>query len=289
MNNRVFHLAVLSFAMCMVCTMQVRCQDLNTILMESTFRIEGPQKGTGQLVTGTVFIMGLPSPSHPKKVYYVLVTANHVLDTIATDYASLILRSKDSNGVFNKEIFDLHIRSQGKPLWTRHPDSTIDVAAMYVLPPSNLKITFLPTSFLATDSVFNRYEIHPGDELFCLGYPFGVESNEAGFAVLRSGKIASYPLTPAARYKSLLFDFQVFGGNSGGPVYFSQLFRTYRGKFNYDPQVEFIVGLVSEEVDVTQTLTSLYETRKQRYPIGLAKVILAQFIKETIDLLPKMD
>jgi hypothetical protein len=30
--------------------------------------------------------------------------------------------------------------------------------------------------------------------------------------------IASYPITPTKIYKSILFDFNIFEGNSGGPL-----------------------------------------------------------------------
>jgi len=73
---------------------------------------------------------------------------------------------------------------------------------------------------LATDEVFIRYEIHTGDELLSLGYPFGLPANSAGFPILRSGKIASYPLIPAKKHRTFLYDVQAQSGNSGGPVYF---------------------------------------------------------------------
>ena len=103
-----------------------------------------------------------------------------------------------------------------------------------------LKDAFLPvldyididpitTRLLADYDVFTKFEIHPGDELFCLGFPLAQGSNDAGFPILRSGKIASFPVIPAKIVKTFLFDFEVFSGNSGGPVYFAQSGRTYRG------------------------------------------------------------
>jgi S1-C subfamily serine protease len=81
---------------------------------------------------------------------------------------------------------------------------------------------------LIDDQKLSEFEIHPGDELNVLGYPLGF-GNVGDFPVLRSGKIASYPLVPTSENPFFLPDFRVFQGNSGGPVYFVQSNRVYGG------------------------------------------------------------
>jgi hypothetical protein len=143
---------------------------------------------------------------------------------------------------------------------------------------------------------YEKYEIHPGDELFCLGYPLGAEANPQGFAILRSGKIASFPLTPAKAVKSFLYDFEVFGGNSGGPVYFVDKSRTYGGTTHLGETICSVVGLVSEErFQPRQSVKLLedgsdqtrYEVTEKREKLKLAVVVPAQFIKETLDIFNK--
>lgn len=253
--------------------------ELNTVLMNSTFRIEGSGK------TGTIFILGKPSKKDSTKAFYVLVTANHVLNDIKTDTATLFLR-KELNKKFLRLPYTIKIREKGKPLWIKHPE--VDVAAMYVPLPKELSFSLLPTLFLATDSLISEFEIHPGDELLCLGYPYGFAANDAGFPILRSGKIASYPITPTREVKSFLYDFQVFGGNSGGPVYFIDQNRRYKGGVHIG-EVRFIMGIVSEEVGLEEQIKSLTEISVKKHPLSLAKVIPAIFIKETIDLLPSKE
>lgn len=253
--------------------------ELNTALMNSTFRIEGSGK------TGTVFILGIPSVKDSTKAFYVLVTANHVLNDIKTDEATLFIRV-EKNKKFIKLPYSIKIREKGKPLWIKHPET--DVAAMLVALPDVINFTLLPVSFLANDSMLTEYEIHPGDELLCLGFPYGAEANDAGFPILRSGKIASYPIIPMKDIKSFLFDFQVFGGNSGGPVYFIDHNRNFKGKTHIG-EVRFIMGLVSEEVVLEEQVNSLTEIYLKKHPLNLAKVIPAIFIKETIKLLPSLE
>jgi hypothetical protein len=253
--------------------------EINTVLIRSTFKIVGENS------IGTVFILGKPCKENPDKAYYVLITATHVLANMKGDKATLFLRKK-INDLYEKMPWEISIRKEGKNLWINHPE--VDVSAMYVALPKDVDIALLPISILADDETFNKFEIHPGDELLCLGYPFSTEANKAGFPILRSGKIASFPIVPAKETKRFLFDFEVFKGNSGGPVYFVQSTRVYAGTTQIGT-IQFIAGLVSEEYVVTEEITSLYEKQSKVYPLALAKVIHASFIKETIEMLPPID
>jgi len=253
--------------------------ELNTTLMNSTFRIEGSGK------TGTVFIIGKPLRTDPNNFYYVLVTANHVLEDIKTNQASIFLRTL-TNDKHNKLPCKIDIRRNGNPLWIKHPE--VDIAAMYINLPSESNISLLTTAFLATDSLIAKFEIHPGDELLCLGFPYGAEANKSGFPILRSGKLSSYPILPTKEVKSFLFDFQIFGGNSGGPVYFIDHNRFYQGATHIG-KVRFIIGLVSKQLSVTEKITSLTEETNRKHPLGLAVVIPATYIREVVELLPDRD
>ena len=254
--------------------------EINTFLMRSTFKIIGENS------IGTVFILGKPCKENPDKAYYVLITATHVLANMKEDKATLFLRKK-INDLYEKLPWEISIRKEGKNLWINHPE--VDVSAMYVALPMDIDIALLPIGILADDEIFNKFEIHPGDELLCLGYPFSAEANKAGFPILRSGKIASFPIVPAKETKSFLFDFEVFKGNSGGPVYFSQSAARAYGGATHIGTIQFIAGLVSEEHIITEEITSLYEKQSKVYPLALAKVIHASFIKETIEMLPSID
>jgi hypothetical protein len=78
--------------------------------------------------------------------------------------------------------------------------------------------------------------------------------------------------------KSLLFDFHVFEGNSGGPVYFSYPTRWFDGNLHAGP-IQGIVGLVTQ-----QEYSALPNYRNE--PLGIGVVVPSSFIRETIDLLP---
>src|SRR5262245_21135328 len=204
-----------------------------------------------------------------------MITARHGFDCIRRGTATLNLRRRTDSG-WRRARFAIKIRDAGQPLWTQLSD--VDVAVMYVNLPEGVQIPIISTSLLADDEMLSQFEVNPGEELSCLGYPFGAESNPAGFAVLRSGRIASYPPLPTETTRTFLFDFAIFSGNSGGPVYLSSNNRTYGGKMHTGETVHFIVGLV------TQQLSANLTSAKER--LSLASVIHASLIKKAVGTLP---
>ncbi len=272
-------LAVLIFGMGSVCY----SLDFNTVMMESTFKIEGGNS------VGTAFVLGRPSNRFPGTAYYVLITAAHVMQGISENTANLHVREKHGPNSFSRKVILLTIRKDGKPLWTQHPDPEIDIAAMYLILPPETEVPLLTTNRLANNRDLVHLDIHPGDELFCLGYPFGAEASAAGFPILRSGKIASYPLVPADSVKTFLFDFEVFQGNSGGPVYLYEIGRAMRDTIKATEAQQYVIGMVTQEKSLTYGARGPFSKLEQKYPLGLAVVIHAHFIKEVVNLLPDLD
>ena len=268
---------LISLLACMPALCQER--DINALLMESTFKVEGvSKKNPKQTSGGTVFFLGRPLKNDPSHQSYVLVTAKHVLDDMAGDDAVISLREKQANGAFRKVQFRFKFRSNGKDLYVHHPEA--DVAAMYLVIPIADQFPLLTANFLADDAVLRKYEFHPGDQLSCLGFPLGAESNEMGFPILRNGYIASYPLVPTKTIKSFLIDFHVFPGNSGGPVYFGYAARFYGGVI-HPGYIRGIVGLVTQ-----QAFSTLPDFKNQ--PLDIGVVVPSEFIIDTIKLLPEL-
>ena len=130
---------------------------------------------------------------------------------------------------------------------------------------------------MANDSAFTSLQIRPGDEVFITGFPKGLEANAIGFPILRSGRIASFPLTPADLLGTFLVDFSVFGGNSGGPIFLNQASRAMGAGLGLG-QFVAILGLVSSQYTVTATGERL----------NVASIVYAKFITETIGMLPNL-
>ena len=246
----------------------------NERVLNSTFRISGVGS------TGTCFLIGKRVKNNSNDYFPVFVTAAHVLNEIKSDSATLFYRGKDSlNNYFQIPII-ITIKNKGKALYFIH--TSLDLAAFYI---PNLKYDFnylLIQGCLATDKSLVDNNITIGDELFCLGYPYNLVYNEAGFPILRSGKIASYPLIPSSKYNTFLFDFAVFPGNSGGPVYLISTNRMYADGVHAGEELHQIMGLLTEQIQLTNT-TEDFAINKS---LQLGKVISANLIKEFIMALP---
>lgn len=254
------------------CTSMTACaadepqnEDFNTQLMRVTVKISHDN------ATGTGFVLSQGDN-------YLLVTAAHVFDQTPGDETTIVFRSKQAEGEYTKEPTKLVIRKEGQPLWTKHP--TEDIAVIRVVPPSNADLPQLSTDVLATDEKLRIAKIHPGDDLACLGYPHRVEANIGGFPLLRNGPIASFPFLPTAKTKIFVMSMNTFEGDSGGPVYLAHQSQT-----NLGSEVRLVVGLVSGQQFLDEEAKMTYGTTKLRHRLGLAMVVHASFIQETIDLL----
>lgn len=243
-------------------------EDLNTQLMRATVKVSHDRS------TATGFVL-----STGKDEGYVLVTAAHVFDNTPGDETTVLFRSKQAEGEYTKEPTKLVIRKEGTPLWTKHP--TEDVAVIAVVPPKNADLPRLSAELLATDEELRKHRIHPGDNLACLGFPHREEGSQAGFPLLRDGPIASFPLLPTVKTKTFFLSANTFEGDSGGPVYLARPSRTDHNR----EDVRLIVGLVSAQQFLDEEMKMIYGTSKVRHRLGLAIVVHASFIKETIDLL----
>ncbi|HLP78520.1 MAG TPA: serine protease [Candidatus Paceibacterota bacterium] len=256
-------------------------------LVNSTFRIEGVN-AEAKTTIGTCFLLTQQMRHNTNAGWNVLVTANHVLSDIAGDEAHLFLRLAQTNGSYSRLDWGIRIRENGKPKWYRHPEA--DVAAMIVSLPQEFskQHDWIASEFLAGDEVFREREITVGDELMCLGYPLGLESSSSGFPILRSGRIASFPIAPSTVAKTFLFDIPIYGGNSGGPVFFDYRKRRIPGEdsMKWTDSVG-IAGIISQDVSQVVKMEGYFETITRRDPLGLAIVIPAEFIKQTVSDLVK--
>lgn len=234
-------------------------------LIEATVRIEQPIEA-GRSTVGTGFVVKASAPDGTPRT--ILITANHVFAQMPRDKASVGFRMRDVDGQWRYAPVSIRIRdAQGDPLWTRHP--TQDVAGIEL--PPGVTEEGVPVRELPGASALEGLDIDPGDEMMVLGYPHGFSANRAGFPILRSGRVASFPLSPADRYPTYMLDFSVFAGNSGGPVYVV---------VTGPPGQPLPSG---PSVVVTGVLTQQIKFEGDRLEIG--NVTQADFIEETMKLM----
>lgn len=276
---------ILAIALVLPTTVLAQTKDLNTLLMHSTVRIQGPASAPGKNAEGSVFFLSFPISGSTNWNWNIMVTAAHVLDDIVGDTALLFLHKPINDG-FQKITNSIAIRKDGKALWYKHPQADVAVMIAPLAKDYLGLVKFVPASFLADDSTWEARFIHPGDVVNCLGFPLGLESSAAGFPILRSGPIASFPLLPSKSIKTFQLDLRVFGGNSGGPVYFQFFGRRPFLDFQ-SPQVDCsgILGVMIQDVSYVQSTDGYFGSTSRRDPLGISIVVHATFVKEAIESL----
>lgn len=250
--------------------------DLSVELIHATVQLEQPL-GDGTRTVGTGFLIASTTPDGQPRT--VLVTANHVLQKMPGANARIGYRISNPDGSWSYSPQTIRIRDGKQALWTHHPSR--DVAAISITAPPEFAKAAIPQSYLAGDDTFQKYRVGAGDEMMALGFPRGLAANQAGFPILRSGRVASYPVAPAKIFPTFLLDFSVFPGNSGGPVFMMDQPRRYDGAaakadgkdVAKDGDGRFIAGLLTQQV----------ELNSERLEIGI--VTHAKYIHETLALL----
>jgi len=244
--------------------------DLSVELMHATVQLEQPL-GNGTRTVGTGFLITEHAADGQPRT--VLVTANHVFQQMPGQVAKIGYRIANPDGSWSYSPQPLRIRDAGgHELWTHHPAR--DVAAITITAPPEFAKAAIPEQYLASDDTFTKYQVEAGDEMMALGFPRGLAANQAGFPILRSGRIASYPVAPAKIFPTFLLDFSVFPGKSKRPVFMRNPSRRSLSDLAQPPQdVEFIAGLLTQQV----------ELNNERLEIGI--VTHAKYIRETLALM----
>ncbi len=222
----------------------------------------------------TCFVVARPVASDTRGRELILVTAAHVFEKMSGDECRLVLREKRADGTFARTEVPLKIRAEKKPLWVKHPE--VDVAALKLALPVGKKISALDLDQIAAESTIRGGGLRAADEVWILCYPAQLEANGAGFPIIRRGTVASFPLMPINRNKTFLVDYSSFGGDSGGPVVAGN-----------HKQRALLVGLVHGQHRETTKTTSPTEERTVHRSLGLGIILHAEFIRQTIDRIPK--
>lgn len=233
-------------------------------LIQATVQLEQPAPSGERAVGAGFLVSSINADGSPRTI---LITADHVLEHMPGPQVEVGYRTLAPGGAWRYSPQSLRIRNDdGKPLWTRNPGH--DVAAITVKAPAAFAKAAIPLRYLATGENGRGRPLAPGEELFVLGFPMGVSANNAGFPILRSGRVASYPVSPAAS-PTFLLDFSVFPGNSGGPVFITPSVQRTAST----PAHPMIAGILTQQVEVSGQ------------PLGIGVVVHARYIAETVDLL----
>lgn len=227
-------------------------------MIEATVQIENTRPGGERRISAGLLVSAPRADGTPRTV---LVTAAHAVDPSETPEIRIGWRFSTDDGGWSFAPQPAPLDIGGHDLWVRHPER--DIAVIEVVAPPTFASRAVPLSWLADGRDLDLQGVGPGDQIFTLGYPRGLSSNRAGFPILRTVRIASYPLSPIQAFPTFLIDGFLYPGNSGGPVFLEQ------GPDGHP----LILGVVTQQVDQGEE------------PLGLGVVVHAAYVRETLALL----
>jgi len=243
-----------------------------TRMIQATFKLVNPASAA------TCFLVSRPRPGTDKKQETILVTAAHVFEQMTGEQATLVLRKANKDGTYARHELNLKVRAKERPLWTKH--AKMDVAVLRIQLPDGVAAVPLPLDALAQETAIKAGRLGPGDDVRVACYPVRFEISAAGFPVLRRGAIAGFPLVPVKAYNTFLVDYNNFVGDSGGPVFVTH-------EKDEEETSPMIVGIVLGQHLYDERTKLAFEERVLHHRLGLAIVVHAEFVRETIGLLPK--
>lgn len=265
-------------------------------------RRDKPHTATGFLVSKKIFRNGTWG-----RINF-LVTNKHVLgdynfaDSEIRNYHSWIdvtlYRTHETDGKLYKDT-RIDLKDESGELKKHkikvHKDPKVDVAIVELgeelSAVHKVDLVAFDMSYLLDFAMITNWHTGLGDQVFAMGYPFGVTSLKNNYPVAKAGYLASFPGEDLAfdlpakdrqnnrvitrlQGKILLIDGLIVGGNSGGPVILPSGIKIRlnpeTGAFEYTKESikNFVIGIVSGTLG----------------PSGLSIAFSSDYIDELIDL-----
>jgi hypothetical protein len=195
----------------------VKPQTVIEQLLFSTVRIEADKASITE--AGTSFIF---SYEHDSKQYLFLVTNKHVVNGAKIGRFFFTLTHDGQNPRIG-ERFDIQVQDF-QNAWVGHPDPSIDIAAMPLVPvldhiqQQGKQAFFRPIPHTLVPGNEQLADLDALEEVVFVGYPSGMFDAKNLMPILRRGTTATPPYLDYDGRKVFLVDASVFPGSSGSPV-----------------------------------------------------------------------
>ena len=171
---------------------------------------------------GTCFFVGV---SNTNRTFCHLVTAKHVLqDTNKSFFSQVFVRLNKPGGGTEFAVVPLN---NGPFRVFTHQNPGVDLAVIPVPPKivSRHQIQMIPSDLIATTNHIRNLKIREGDEMFFMGLFTPFIGAQANIPIVRFGRLSMLtdeliPMGSDGPQHFYFMETQVFGGNSGSPVFF---------------------------------------------------------------------
>jgi hypothetical protein len=184
-------------------------------MMWSTYPV-GSEKGMG-----TGFVVLRHDSSDRGGMVPVVVTAGHLLDAVGHKPFFIGTRMPDAAGGAEVALIEFKPPRGSGRFFVRHPKR--DIGAFEMRLPEEIAGHVIMPSCL-NDAMRSDRHLRAGEEVSFVGYPDVLPEMEGAFPILRTGRVASYPVGTARAEGLFVVNADVYPGDSGAPV-----FVTHRG------------------------------------------------------------
>lgn len=221
-----------------------------------------------------------------------IVTNRHVFEKkddkgcFSGDYVrKLFFRFNSESAVKYYEVS--LVDSLGQPIWLRHKNSKIDLAAFpiagSVFNRDKLQyFMFTDDNFIFKASDFKEIGIEPGNGIFVLGFPRGIRGESKNRVIVRHGIISRVD-EETIKENYFYIDAPAFPGNSGGPVISKPELISISGtKANNQSR---LIGVISEGESYLDVAISQQTGRPRilfEESMGLIKIIPIDLVQEMV-------
>ena len=239
----------------------------------STVRISIPDQSRRSASVGTGFLFEAPVDKDKKVV--LLISNRHVYRNPSNPIVLNFHKRdpKDPEAILLGQTITLSGK-QFKNVYYEHPSPDIDLACVNISKVSNPDTGSYYKTLSSELLSYSDEDLHPGCEVWFVGYPddrFDVKNN---LPILRRGYIASIPRIDFQGRPQLLIDAQVFPGSSGSPV-FVPIGRKFR-----------FLGVVTQTMIRNQKIEAVPAITAigVQQVLGLGIVLKAHLIRELVDV-----
>ena len=150
-----------------------------------------------------------------------LVTNHHVVrdekEGILPDAVRLRLHTNSTNVTQNEEV-DIPLYQNGKPAWRIHATQPQADVALIRLNKDDLQRRFFIRAWSKENFLPQNYLLHPGEDIFIMGYPLAFHDKQHNLPIFRNAMIASSYGVPFQGMPLFLTDANLHRGTSGSPV-----------------------------------------------------------------------
>lgn len=170
--------------------------------------------------SATGFVINHRDPFSHGRIVPVMFTSAHLIETMGK--GPLLIGIRRPHGETSETETALLVfippKMSGKEhFYVRHPE--YDLVAFALQIPEEFNGSALMSSFLDEGMLaHNGKPLRSGVEVSYFGYPEVLPGTEGGFPVLRSGRVASYPVGSPHAHGRYVINSVVYPGDSGAPV-----------------------------------------------------------------------